>query len=236
VSLPTAPCTSCGQRVVYGQRRCPACGTTFDYGPTPPPEPTPAQVHEAHAFAQSQLAPSLTAAAPAAARAREAMPLDATADFLDTGRFDDVPDSQVVPEAIPGFIDSTLFKAFTPAHVDVEAVDGLEQTAYDGGGAGVFLSEAPPVEHTSLGAVGEVATEAIPGFIESTLFKAFTPAVIQTEAVEGLEISTSAAASGQRPARAPAGGGKGAGLPCRDCGMAHDETSCPACGARRRGG
>lgn len=154
MSLPTAPCTHCRQRVVYGQRRCPACGTTFDYGPAPPPEPTPAQVQEAlmaadiQAQIQAQSGPHPAApgvpAAPAApairppATARPAMasayaPVSVPSgaplvddDFIDRGRYDEQSTAPVQVEDIPGFVDSTLFKAFTPDVVETEVVDGLE--------------------------------------------------------------------------------------------------------------
>lgn len=117
MSLPTAPCTHCRARIVYGQRSCPACGTRFDYGPTPPPEPTPAQVQEALVAAamQERMAVSVPDGAPVG-----------DAGFVDRGRYDEVSTVPVVPEAIPGFVDSTLFKAFTPDVVETETVEGLE--------------------------------------------------------------------------------------------------------------
>lgn len=235
--LPTAPCTQCRRLVVYGQRSCMHCGASFQYGPQPPPEPSLAQVHEALAAALA--APPAAAAAPPPPAPGPGLPgvggavgpasalLDAT---VETGRYDQSTKAPVVTEAIPGFVDSTLFKAFTPAHVETEQVEGLESTGF---GA---VRDAPPgdfvpLETTSYGEVGLVATEAIPGFVDSTLFKAFTPGTVETEAVDGFEAG--AGATSLRPVRRRNSVETGAA--CSECGTLHQSTLCPTCGARRRG-
>ncbi len=152
--------------------------------------------------------------------------------LVDRGRYDDVSAAPVQTEDIPGFVDSTLFKAFTPDVVEVDRIEGLEQTSYDAAGAAVVATEYVPVEHTAQASVGAVSVEDIPGFVDSTLFKAFTPDVVESEAVEGLEVSESAAASRARPTKKRSDDG---GLrACSDCGTPHDKVICPSCGARRK--
>src|SRR5690606_2859431 len=84
VTLPTAPCTSCRQLVVYGQRRCHSCGATFDYGPSPPPEPTAAQVREALG-----LSPEPPPSSPPSGEGQA---------LLDRGRYEEVPTAKLAPE------------------------------------------------------------------------------------------------------------------------------------------
>ncbi|MFZ9888061.1 MAG: hypothetical protein ACO3JL_11215 [Myxococcota bacterium] len=244
-SLPTAPCTQCRQLVVYGQRSCMHCGTTFQYGPQAPPEPTMAQVQLALATAFAAqggpaLPPPAHGAPPPSTRvqagpmiASDATPgpaYNAAEETFDTGRYDLATQAQVTTEAIPGFVDSTLFKAFTPTNVETEQVEGLEATGFG------MVRDAPPaefvpVETTSYGEVGLVATEAIPGFVDSTLFKAFTPSSVETEVVEGFEAGASAFSL--RPARRVVAADDGTA--CSECGTHHQSSLCPTCGARRRG-
>lgn len=245
--LPTAPCTQCRRIVVYGQRSCMQCGASFQYGPQPPPEPTPAQIQEALATALATQ-PAAVSTPPSVASPSGPPPPHPPSpvvpgyggpggpsnaffeEAVDTGRYDHTTKAQVTPEAIPGFVDSTLFKAFTPRHVETERVEGLEATGF------VPVREAPPgdfvpLETTSYGEVGLVATEAIPGFVDSTLFKAFTPSTVQTENVDGFEAGTSA--TSLRPARRRTPGETDTA--CSQCGTLHQSTLCPTCGARRRG-
>ena len=243
--LPTAPCPKCRTLLVYGQRQCLRCGERFDYGPSAPPEPTPQQMQEALAHAQLQHAaiaapqPAHTApTAPPPARVASPAASPPREDLIDRGRFDEAQGVAVQPEAIPGFIDSTLFAAFTPKDVAVERLADLESTQVDGAEAQGAPAMAPKafgleLELTSHAAAGDVTRDDIPGFIDSTLFAAFTPAHVETETPEGLEVLPTASAV--RPAKRPRGGDDGLGA-CSDCGARHDRTVCPACGARRREG
>lgn len=242
--LATAPCPKCRTLLVYGQRQCLRCGERFDYGASPPPEPTPQQIHEALAHAGGPAAPAAAPPAPpppvapqpplapAAVQAQAA----AEEDLIDRGRYDDSQAAQVHAEEIPGFIDSTLFAAFTPKEVAVERIADLESTQVEDAGAPTTIEpQALELEQTSFQAVGDVQGEDIPGFIDSTLFKAFTPAEVQTETPDGLEVlptAFSTRAGTATPARAAADDEL---EPCSDCGARHDRVVCPACGARRRG-
>lgn len=177
----------------------------------------------AQAAVQAQLQAQLqTQAAPSADSGQ--------ADFVDTGRYAGTNEA-VQTEAIPGFIDSTLFAAFTPKEDASTRMEGLEGTAHDGGDAPVLTGDPRQlgVELTAQEAVGEVAVEDIPGFIDSTLFAAFTPETVETQEVAGLEKSPS------RPrafASEAADGDDGA---CNSCGTKFplDRSRCPSCGNPR---
>lgn len=159
-------------------------------------------------------------------------------ELLDRGRFEDEASAPLETEAVPGLIDSRLFAAYVPATLEVEALPDLESTSHDeaseqGPPSGAFLG-APmgEVESTHFAASGEVLTEEVPGLIDSTLFAAYTPAVVETVQIEGLE-QTGVVVAGRNPARArPAAGG--ATRVCSECGVAHERAVCPACGARTR--
>ena len=114
MSLRTAPCPSCADTIVFGERRCRSCGTAFDYGATPPPEPTAAQVFDALAGM-----PTVSVVQRPAEAAVPTLP------GLDTGRYDV---GEVEADDVPGLIDSTLFRAMTPETVDVAPISDLERT------------------------------------------------------------------------------------------------------------
>lgn len=229
--LATAPCPKCRTLLVYGQRQCMRCQERFDYGASPPPEPSADQIREALAHTQAALqAQQQAAQVPPVPQAPPVA--QASADLIDRGRYDDALATPVQTEAIPGFIDSTLFAAFTPKEVAVERLADLESTQVADEGAPVPAEPAGlELELTSYGEVGEVQGEAIPGFIDSTLFKAFTPDHVETETPEGLEVLPTAFAA--RASRASVPAGEDGLVACRDCGTPHDRAVCPACGARR---
>lgn len=286
----TAPCTRCGSLILFGMRACRKCGATFDYGASPPPEPTQAEIiaalgpmdgvrpaaasnpgirpaaqsnpgvrpaaqpnagvrPAAQPNAATRPAAQPNAGVRSAAQQRAQPPMSSgqgapmatppaagggdMASFLDTGRFDGQAEGPVQTEAIEGFIDSSLFAQYTPETVDTEVVEGLEQTGFQE--VGDVATEALPVEHTSVEAAPDVPVqaEAIEGFIDSSLFAHYTPATVETEAIEGFEGSPSA--QNLRPTKPRKAANDDDLYECTECGLPHDKTVCPSCGARRRG-
>ncbi len=171
---------------------------------------------------QAQLQSQLQSQAPSATSGQAA--------FVDTGRYSGA-EAPVQTEAIPGFIDSTLFAAYTPKEDSSTPMAGLEGTAYDAADTPVLTADPRQmgVELPSQAAVGEVEVEDIPGFIDSTLFAAYTPPTVQTEAVAGLETSPS------RPRAFQSSGADVESSACVSCGtgFALDRSRCPSCGTPR---
>lgn len=222
--LPVAPCPRCRQPVVYGERKCRACQQPFDYGASAPPEPSEQQVAHVVAQLRAQIAAQRAQAQQQPQAAPPAAPSGGAADFVDSGRFDEATARDVEPDEIPGFVDSSLFAAFTPKTVQVAAVDGLEQTSQQDVGE-VFVQRSADVVPTRAAEVGEVSTEEIPGFVDSSLFAKFTPAEVQAQHVDGLETGPALRKAKPKAAR-------GAGEPADDFEM--DEIRCHSCGSKSK--
>jgi hypothetical protein len=129
---------------------------------------------------------------------------------LDTGRAQQV--GAVSVEDIPGFQESSMFAAMTPAHVTTQAVAGLETTAQAKVGD-VFAAPQPS------------------GLFHSDFMKA--PEGVPTQQIDGIEGHP---ASGTRTAKAAPAKGKGKKggvelekVVCR-CGEPHRLSHCPSCG------
>jgi hypothetical protein len=154
----------------------------------------------------------------------------AAPDDFDSGRADAV--GSVPREAIPGFIDSTLFGAYTPRHVDVDLVEGLELTARDDERDGSTVSSGvdPMFEHASLRVETETHPEVMPGLVDSTLFAAYVPENVEVIPMGELEASTSVRR--KKTARDDEGLGR---VACPSCGTVHKLPRCPACGATHPG-
>jgi hypothetical protein len=256
MTLRIAPCPRCQAFAVFGERACRSCGQPFEYGPSPPPLPSTQQIVEA--LRAAGVTPAASAAAPAspgdvlappadvavrpaalrpdavrasasgpdAALAVEAAPAPAAAPAgVDTGRFD-VGD--VVPDEVPGLIDSTLFAAWTPAHVDVEAVPGLETTAV---AAAVAVPAARLADlELAHAAVGDVAVDVVPGVYHSDMFAAGVDVVAGAAAAGPiLEVSPGALRPTPRAARKASGADGLARLACPGCGTVHAASRCPSC-------
>lgn len=252
MALRVAPCPKCQSPLVFGERNCRTCGQAFNYGARNPPEPSFAEVVEA-LRAGGHAPPSLDSEVPRAvppnAAYRAATPAPAphprsipsgapvsdapTMAGLDTGRFE--PVGEVSIPDIPGFVDSSLYRAFTPAHVDVQQVADLDTgRAADVGAVRVQL--VPGVEPTAKEAVGAVPTEDIPGIFHSDFLRAPEVPII-VAAIDGLERSPRA--EHRTSATGPAGRRKGRSAgelePCTcNCGTTHRLPRCPSCGTRHR--
>lgn len=252
--LRIAPCPRCQRPLVFGERNCRSCGQAFNYGARNPPEPTFAQVVEA-LRAAGHPAPSLDeSAAPAAAQAAylgapaapaphpRSIPSGAPVNDLpapagpaiaglDSGRFERVGEVRV--DDIPGFIDSSLYAAFTPKHVETAPVAGLDSGRAVEVGQ-VRVAPVQGVEPTAKDAVGEVPVEDIPGLFHSDFLRA--PEVpLRTQSIDGLEVSVSAAratAAGKPAARRK--GSKELGNCTCNCGTTHRLPRCPSCGTPHR--
>jgi hypothetical protein len=258
MTLRIAPCPRCQAFAVLGERACRNCGQPFEYGPSPPPVPSTEQIVEAlraagvlpaagppaptPASSSDVLAPPVDVAVrpaavrPAAVRAAvsvpdaapvvEAAPAVAAAPAgVDSGRFH-VGD--VVPDEVPGLIDSTLFAAWTPAHVDVEAVPGLETTAV---AAAVAVPAARLTDlELAHAAVGDVAVDRVPGVYHSDMFAAGVDVVAGAAAAGPvLEVSPGALRPTARAARKASGADGLTRLACPGCGTVHAAARCPSC-------
>lgn len=249
--LRVAPCPKCQHPLVFGERSCRTCGQVFNYGTRNPPEPSFPQMVEALRAAgyppPSLDGPVLTPVAPARSAAPAApaphprsipdgAPVsDAPAMAgLETGRFASVGD--VAIEDVPGFMDSGIYRAFTPGSVDVAPVAGMETGRANEVGE-VRVQRIAEVEPTAKDAVGAVRTEEVPGIFHSDFLKA--PEVpLRTQTIEGLEASPSSQVRRRPKAEAPAATkGKGRARSAEDlgrtlclCGETHRLPRCPACG------
>ena len=226
MSLRTAPCPSCQNTIVFGERRCRSCGMDFDYGPAGPPEPSQADVMAALMSGYTaNPAPAGPAPAP---RAPPTPPRDDPAQMegLDTGRFAGVGDVEV--EDIPGFIDSTLFGVMTPATVDTVDVPGLDRTAF--AAANVATRKAPEID-SDRAEVGEVATmAAIPGIYGSDMFKANVDvAAGAAGAGDMLDLAPTRAHAKSTAKQKRGNDDDLARVICTNCGSTHSKTRCPSC-------
>jgi hypothetical protein len=242
MALRTAPCPQCKTVIVFGERACRSCGLVFNYGASAPPEPTEAEVFDALLSAQPaatspkpapELAPApAPAPAPVPPAARPAPvstqtaprePAVATMPGLDTGRFS-VGDVDV--DDVPGLIDSTLFASFTPAHVDVAPIPGLEVNRVDTADVRVVPLD---VDHGRVDDVGEVATQAIPGIYGSDMFADHVDIAAGGEASPSLEVSHIRVRAKPSEARAVVDEQNLRTIACMSCGTMHSRTRCPAC-------
>jgi hypothetical protein len=137
----------------------------------------------------------------------------------------------VAAERIPDLIDSTLYRSMVPKEVSVDEIEGLESTHVEVTSAVPIDTETASVVDTgrydgSRDAV--VASEEIPGFIDSTLYAAFSRGPVETEVVPELETH-----GVMRPKRAAVVRGPNDPVPCSDCGTSYAGVRCPSCGARR---
>lgn len=198
----------------------------FDYGASPPPEPTSAQVFDALAGASAASTPPTTTTTPPAPIASTASE-GPTLAGLDTGRFEV---GEVPIDDVPGLIDSTLFKAMTPDHVDVTPLSGLELTMQVGGDVPVTPTHIPGLEARA-DDVGAVDVAPVPGLFGSDLFR--TDVDIGAGAAAAgdiLEVSPNAA---RRKTKAVDDGPRR--VVCASCSTVHFLARCPSCGTAAPG-
>ena len=237
MALRVAPCPRCRSALVFGERRCRSCGQSFDYGATAPAEPTPEQVHDA-LVAAGMLRVADAAPAPAGpppAVAPPAVPpstaaaavLVAPMPGLDTGRYEATGDVPV--QDIPGFIDSSLFAAFTPKNVDVMPLAQLERTSNDGVGD-VAPVVTPGLERTRQDVDAAVPLMPLVAIEHTALVAAAVP--VPVVPVPELEASLRARRAGE-PAPRVLARGELAAVICRSCGHRHAHQRCPQCGTAR---
>jgi hypothetical protein len=135
MALPTAPCPACKTTIVFGQRRCRACGQAFEYGANAPPEPTAEQVFDA----LMQGAKGGTATATSAGRGPTLTPYGPTLPGLETGRYT-VPDVAVATSSV---IESTRLVPTETAFLPIAPVPHLEPTQLRGGDVQVTPALVP---------------------------------------------------------------------------------------------
>lgn len=247
--LRVAPCPKCQSPLVFGERACRSCGQVFNYGARNPPEPTFPQMVEALRAAghpPPSLDDDVPVARPAPARVAPQAPAPHPRSVpsgapvsdvplmagIDTGRFASVGD--VAIEDVPGFMDSGIYRAFTPGQVAVETVAGLD-TGRAAEVGEVRVARIADVESTAKDAVGEVSTQDVPGIFHSDFLRA-PDAPVRAQIIDGLEPSPSGPER-----RRPATGAKGKGaakaemrrIMCQ-CGETHQLPRCPSCGTRHR--
>jgi len=215
MSLRTAPCPRCQALIVFGERKCRSCAMPFDYGPNPPPEPSAEAVLD---VLMSVELPPMPGAPPPAVRPTNDV-ATGTLPGLDTGRLAAV--GAVDVEEIPGFIDSTLFAAYTPRSVDVATMPGLEVTRQ----AEVQVQtrmlsdiDGQPVP------VGDVVTQEVPGLFGSDLFRADVDIAAGASASPSLDVTTNS-----RPTKKSASS-QGRRVVCASCATIHHLSRCPSCG------
>lgn len=141
---------------------------------------------------------------------------------LDTGRFNAV--GTVQSEEIPGFVDSSLFKAFTPAHVDTQQVNGFDGGRFAEVGQVAMAApvglEATARDEVDVGFVGTVS-----GIFGSDIYNT-RDVEVQPPAVEGLDASPSVQRA-TKLKRVP--DNQLTKIVCR-CGETHRFPRCPSCG------
>lgn len=218
MALQVAQCPRCKMALVFGEKACVHCGQTFQYGASSPPQPTPAEIRAALAVAGAPPRPESSQPMPAASRPSAT----ATVEGLDTGRFNDVGNVQT--EEIPGFIDSTLFKAFTPARVEAQPVSG-----FDGGrfaDVGNVATAAPMgLEPTARDDVDVGFVNSVSGIFGSDIYDTRNVEVAPPP-VEGIEASPSVQRA-TKLKRVP--DDELTKIVCR-CGETHRLPRCPSCG------
>ncbi|MDP2344833.1 MAG: hypothetical protein Q8O67_28055 [Deltaproteobacteria bacterium] len=230
MSLRTAPCPTCQNTIVFGERKCRKCGMDFDYGPNGPAEPSQADVMESLLMgfaAKTPQAPPPGQTTPTQRPKPPPAPPPAPAmEGLDSGRFSGVGEVEI--EDIPGFIDSTLFAAMTPDVVDTVAVPGLDAGRFNAGNVTTRKAAEIESDRANVGEVAQMA--AIPGVERSDLLRA------------NLDVAAGAASAGDMldvsPTRAhpkgvaKKGKGEDGELPrviCTNCGSTHTKPRCPSC-------
>jgi hypothetical protein len=242
MALQVAQCPRCKSALVFGEKSCVHCGQTFQYGASAPPTPTQAQIDEALRVARAppranaglaQAQQSLDAAVRARTQQsvppgtspgapRGGAPTGGTVEGLDTGRFGDV--GTVESEEIPGFIDSTLFKAFTPAHVDTQQVNGFDGGRFAEVGQVAMAApvglEATARDDVDVGFVGTVS-----GIFGSDIYDTRNVEV-QPPPVDGLDASPSVQRATKLKRVTDENLEK---IVCR-CGETHRLPRCPSCG------
>lgn len=141
---------------------------------------------------------------------------------LDTGRFNAV--GTVHSEEIPGFIDSTLFKAFTPAHVDTQQVNGFDAGRFADVGQVAMAApvglEATARDDVEVGFVGTVS-----GIFGSAIYDT-RDVEVAPPPVEGLDASPSVQRASKLKRVADDSLDK---IVCR-CGETHRLPRCASCG------
>jgi hypothetical protein len=248
MALQVAQCPRCKNALVFGEKACVHCGQSFQYGASAPPTPSQAQIDEAlrvarapprpgaagsqaqsQAQAQAQVQAQLQAQVQAQLQAQvqaqvqaQARPAQGGIEGLDTGRFGDV--GAVQSEEIPGFIDSTLFKAFTPSHVEAQQVFGFE------GGRFAEVAAAPMaapqgLEHTATEDVDVGFVNVVSGIFGSAIYDTRNVEV-KPPPVEGLDASPSVQRASKLKRTADSELEK---IVCR-CGETHRLPRCASCG------
>jgi len=223
MSLRTAPCPTCGNTIVFGERRCRGCGMVFDYGPSPPPEPSAAQIFDALAGQSGAPSTPPTPAAPSTppTMRRPAEPEVPTLAGLDTGRYEV---GEVPIDDVPGLIDSTLFRAMTPDHVDAAPIAGLELTMQQGGDVEVAPALIPGLEARA-DAVDVAEIAPVPGLFGSDVFRADVDIGAGAAAAgDVLEVSPNAGRRTHARDDAPRR------VVCATCSTVHFLARCPSCG------
>ena len=219
-SLRTAPCPRCQALVVFGERQCRSCAMPFDYGANPPPEPSAAVVFDVLMSVelppQAAIMPRpssgpVTVAQPASAAANDTMPR------LDTGR--QAPVGDVATEDIPGFVDSTLFAAWTPPNADVATMPGLEVTRQ--AEVQVHTTMLAGIDSTPV-PVGDVVTQAVPGLFGSDVFRTDVDVAAGASASPSLDVTINSRPARPTPALLR--------VSCPSCATMHAQSRCPSCG------
>jgi hypothetical protein len=224
MSLRTAPCPRCQSLVVFGERQCRTCAMPFDYGSNPPPVPSASDVFDTLMSADlpptSPPSPSPTPPRSATSIVAPALqePSMPTLEGLDTGRLDVVGDVEV--EEIPGFIDSTLYAAWTPRDVQVAPLLDLETTATTT--PAVRTQLLPDLDRTI--EVGDVVTEAVPGLFGSDLFRTDVDFAAGASASAALDVTPNTRKAKVRTSSSERR------VACASCGTVHAFARCPSCG------
>jgi hypothetical protein len=189
VTRPVAPCTRCRALVVYGERQCRSCGEAFGYGANAPSLPTADEIREALAAA----APARGAPATLPPRERPStMPPQAAAPST-------MPPQAAAPSTMPpqsaGYTRAELAnmaravdgggERFAPPPVTIPPVSAAEALL----DTGRFDDET----------ARPVVTEDVPGLVDSALFAALTPDVVDVEVIADLETSRFEAVGDARP-------------------------------------
>jgi hypothetical protein len=202
MALPTAPCPACKTTIVFGQRRCRACGQAFEYGAHAPPEPTAEQVFDA--LMQGTTRGGGTGAIPG--RGPTLPPSDPSLPGLETGRYAR-PNVAVVPSAL---IDSTRRAPTGRAFSSVAPLPRLEPTQLPRGDV-------------------NVANGRMPGLTGSDVFRVDVD-VRAGASLNGGLLEVTAHAGRHR--RADDDDDEPGWIVCPACSTHHTAARCPGCGQR----
>ena len=232
MSLPlrVASCPRCKGALVFGEQACRTCNQTFDYGPSAPPVPTYAQIVEALAsvglpapaapIASTPRAP-VVPAQPSAPRPQAAAPATQM-EGLDTGRHAETGD--VEWQEVSGLMETAMFAAFTPKHVEAQAVFGFDGGRFEEANAPSIAAPAG-LERTEQDDGGDPLISPVSGLFGSDIYNT-SGVTVAPPPVDGLEASPSIARAAKRKSVKDSDLEKAL---CR-CSEVHRLPRCPACG------